>query len=526
MTTPPFLGHAPPVSSTVQHSWGLTYEGDRHLEQRHYTTAPGCGSATVDALELQCLESWIRDGYSVSISELPTCPVISAPLLARNSSLVGYLSGEPGSAQLASSSGYVTGENRASSIINDSPSVDHACGYWVMQDHASDCITNHDTALPLSFTSLLPPYTIEQSSGYPQESGDASTFGYLENNFTGPMAGLGSIPSLRDCTSGQVIGSDAPRSWISNPLLPSLQEPQPSKYFTCGNVPLPPEQTRTGLVVLPQSLSSFTTQLTEHSTSSSPSFPMPNQNSSSCSPEEYLSYPFPFNPHYVRPVGLPGFHGFNPGSKMELHTSDTLDNHAAQALGDHPSHTLSDHETHLFPSHATHIPDDYTADGGVDDYGNFDESKLNSEQVVGLHPQLLPPPNQLPLSPHRLYLRDRASRIKGRGLSGTSYPGRSCVTTRPKVRSVCGRNTSYSCGWRDDKGRKCGMPISYGDCTGHFAAAHGIRNIARNVKVVCCWCPSEPAKGGRTQKLLEACERGPFVLSTLGEWDLGTWDFV
>ncbi|KAI6159363.1 hypothetical protein EDD17DRAFT_1898775, partial [Pisolithus thermaeus] len=385
MSTPPFLGHAPPVRSTVQHSWGLTYEGDHHLEQRYHTSAPGCGSATVDGWESQCLESWIRDGYSVSIFEalqLPSCPGISAPLIARNSSLVGYLSGELGSAQLALSSGYPAGENRASST-----------------DHASDCITNHDTALPLSFTSLLPPYTIEQSSGYPQERGDVSTFGYLENDFTGPMAGLGSIPSLRDCTSGQAIGSDAPRSGISNPLLPSLQEPHPSNHFTCGKIPLPPEQTRIGLAVLPQSLSSFTTQLTEQirpqtpfrcaypnpsqsnstsdstsdsSTSSSPSFPMPNQNSSS-SPEEYLGYPFPFNLHYVRPVGLPGFHGFNPGSGMELHTSDTHNNHAAQALGNHPSHTLSNRDTHLFPSHTTHNPDHYTADSG-------------------LPPQLLPPP--------------------------------------------------------------------------------------------------------------------------------------
>ncbi|KAI6117398.1 hypothetical protein EDD16DRAFT_1010412 [Pisolithus croceorrhizus] len=227
---------------------------------------------------------------------------------------------------------------------------------------------------------------------------------------------------------------------------------------------------------------------------------MPNQKSS-CSPQEHLGYLFPFNLHYVRPVGLPGFHGFDTGSKMELHASGTLDNHAAQALGDHPSHTLSDHKTHLFRSHATHIPDDYTTDGGVDDYGNFDENKFNSEQVVDPRPQLPPPPNPLPLSPHELQLGDPMSCIKGRSLSGTSYHGRRFVTTRPrtskrrpKARSVCDRNTSYPCGWRDDKGRECGMPISYGDCTGHFAAAHGIRNIARSVKVVCRWCPSEPQR--------------------------------
>ncbi|KAI6137328.1 hypothetical protein F5141DRAFT_80072 [Pisolithus sp. B1] len=256
---------------------------------------------------------------------------------------------------------------------------------------------------------------------------------------------VGPIPSFHDCTSSRVIGSDAPWSWISNPPLPSLQGRHPSDYFTRGIISLPPEQTRTRMVIPPQFLSGFTIQLAEQisprtpfpyaypipSQSNSTSYPtsdssissyspcpMPNQNSSSCFPQEHLGDPFPFNPHYVRPVGLPGFHGFNPGNKMELHTSGTLDNHAAQALSDHPSHTLSDHETYLFPSHPTHIPDDYTADGGVDDYGNFDESRLNSEQVGGLRPQLLPPPNQLPLSPHKLHLQDRVSRVKSRSLSG------------------------------------------------------------------------------------------------------------
>ncbi|KAI6094243.1 hypothetical protein EV401DRAFT_1312312 [Pisolithus croceorrhizus] len=397
-----------------------------------------------------------------------------------------------------------------------------------MQGYASDCIANHDTTVPPPYASPLQSYVIGQLLGYPEKSGDVSIFGGLDNSFAGPTMDMGFIPSFHDCTSGRVIGLDVPWSWISNLPLPSLQELHPSDYFTRGVIPLPPEQARTWIVIPPQFLSGFTTQLTEqisprtpfpytypipsqsnstsyptsdNSITSYSPFPMPNQSSSSCSPQEHLGYPFPFKPHYVQPVGLPGFRGFNSGSKKELQTSGALDNHAAQALSDYPSHTLSDHETYLFPSHLTHIPDDYTADGGVDDYGNFDESKLNSEQVVGLRPQLLPPPNQLSLSPHKLHLQDRVSRIKGKGLSGTSCHGRRFVTRRPqtpkrrpKARSVCDRNTSYSCGWRDGSGRICGMPIRYGDFTGHFAAAHGIRNIAWNVKVVCCWCPSEPQR--------------------------------
>ncbi|KAI6125194.1 hypothetical protein EV401DRAFT_1131341 [Pisolithus croceorrhizus] len=237
MTTPPFLGRALPARSTVQHSWGLTYQGDRHLEHRHYTTVPGYGSATVDAREPQCLESWIGDAYSVSISEalqLPSCPIIPAPLLACNSNLVGYLSGEPGSAQLALSSGYVAGEIRTPSI-----------------GHASNYITNHDTTLPLSYTNPLQSFFIGQSSGYPQESGDVSIFGDLDNSFAGPTMNVGPIPSFHDSISGQVISSDASWSWPSNPPLPLPQEPRLADYFVRGDILLPQEQTRTGMVVPP-----------------------------------------------------------------------------------------------------------------------------------------------------------------------------------------------------------------------------------------------------------------------------------
>ncbi|KAI6128546.1 hypothetical protein EV401DRAFT_893495 [Pisolithus croceorrhizus] len=374
-----------------------------------------------------------------------------------------------------------------------------------MQGHASEYIMDRDTTLLPSYTNPLQFYVIGQTSGYPHESGDVSVFGDLDNSSAGPTVDLGPITSLRDRISGQ--------------------EPHPSNYFTCGNIPLLPEQTRTGLVILPQSLSSFTPQPTEQirpqapfhyeypiasqssstpdstsdsSISSSPSFPMPNQSSSSWSPPEHLGYPLPVHPHYARPVGLPGFHGFNTGSKTELHASGALDDHAAHVLGDHPSRTLSDRTTCLFCSHATHIPDDHTTSGEVDNYGNFNESKFNSEQVVGLPPQLSPAPNQLPLSPHRL---PHVSRIKYRGLPGTFYYGHRFAIAQPrtqmklpKTRSVCDRSTFYSCGWRDDKGRRCGMPISCEDCTGHFAASHGIRNIAWNVKVTCCWCPAEPQK--------------------------------
>ncbi|KAI6117397.1 hypothetical protein EDD16DRAFT_1896098 [Pisolithus croceorrhizus] len=184
-----------------------------------------------------------------SALQLPSCPIIPAPLLACNSNLVGYLSGEPGSAQLALSSGYVAGEIRTPSI--DSPLVDRTHSCWVMQGHASNYITNHDTTLPLSYTNPLQSFFIGQSSGYPQESGDVSIFGDLDNSFAGPTMNVGPIPSFHDSISGQVISSDASWSWPSNPPLPLPQEPRLADYFVRGDILLPQEQTRTGMVVPP-----------------------------------------------------------------------------------------------------------------------------------------------------------------------------------------------------------------------------------------------------------------------------------
>ncbi|KAI6020743.1 hypothetical protein BKA83DRAFT_4126691 [Pisolithus microcarpus] len=327
-------------------------------------------------------------------------PVTPAPLLVCDSSLVGCLSKEPSTAQVTWSLHYVVGENRASAI-----------------GHTSDYM-NHDTTLPPSYT--------EQSSRHTWGSGDISILRYLHINLTGPMMGLGSICSLHDHAYGQMVGSYAPWSWISNPLLPLLQELHPSGDFTHGNIP--PEQTKAGMVVLPQLLSSFMMQSMEHIhpwtpfpytnpippqsnsmaysnsdgyISSYSSLLMPNQNSSSWSLQEHLGYPLPVHPHYVRPVYLPGFHGIDSGRKMELHASGTLDDYAAWVISDQSSHTPSDHKTHL-RSHSTHIPNDHTTDGRVGDYGNFGERKPNLEQIVGLGPQLQLPPNQFSLSPPRI----------------------------------------------------------------------------------------------------------------------------
>ncbi|KAI6117410.1 hypothetical protein EDD16DRAFT_1707739 [Pisolithus croceorrhizus] len=438
----------------------------------------------------------------VLLSPLPSRPLIPTPqVLAHSSDLAGRL-GRERSARVALSPGYVAGQNRASSI--GSSLVDRTRHCRVTQDHTSDYITNHDTTLPPSYTNPLPPYAVGQSSGYPQHGRDVSAFGDLGNSFAGPTIGLSPAP-LHNYTSGQVIDSDVPWSQLSNPLFPSLQQPHPSDDFAIGNIPLPPEQTRTEIeLIRPWTLSPYTqpnlsrSNSTSYSTSggyilSHPYFPTPNQNSSSWSSQEHLGHP------YTRPVDRPGFHRFDTGSKIELHTSGVLDDHTAQVLGDHPLHTLSDYKTHPFCNSATNTPDDHTTGGGADDYRKFNASKFNPEQVVGLPPQLPLPPNQLPLSSRKLHSHDRGSRVKGKSLSKTTRHTRRSAASRSqhpaRLSKACLAhccNVSISCGWRDDGDRECGMPVNCSDCADHFATVHGIKNKAWDVKITCRWCPSEP----------------------------------
>lgn len=457
---------------------------------------------SVNCLHLQAVALYALP-QALQLSSVPT------PLLATLSS---DLCGELDSAQDPLLSGYIAGQNRASPIY--SPLVDHTRGYSDIQGHAYS----------------YPTYAIEQSSGYPQETGGVSSED-LDDSFAGPTTYLGPIPSLHDYTSGQVIGSDAPSSQLSDPLLPLLQDPPSLGDFNVGDIPVPPEQTQTEMAAPPQFISSSTIQPIKQVYPSAPfpyiylnpspsnptsysgadghmscPFLMLNQNSSSQSPQGRLGYPFPIHPHSMWPAGPSGFHGRNAGSKMELFTSGTLDDHSVWA-GDQPSRALSNNRAHPLRNHS-YIPDNNTTGGGVDDYGNVDDNKFNTEPVVGLRPQLLLPPNQLPLSPE-LHSCSRVSRIDDGNLSGTSRHTRHFATARSKIpaklakaRSVCDHATSYSCGWRVDKGRKCGIPINYDDCADHFAAFHHIKDMAWNVEVICCWCPSKPRKKVTRKNLL------------------------
>ncbi|KAI5992904.1 hypothetical protein EDD15DRAFT_2367671 [Pisolithus albus] len=236
------LGHASSSRSTLQYSQGFSCRGDCYLGHRDFATPPGYGSATIDGREFRYLESWIGDDYSFSNCEALRLSSVPTPLLATLSS---DLCGELDSAKHPLSSGYVVGENEASAV--DSLMVSHPRGYGDIRAHAYG----------------YPAYAIEQSLGYPQETGDASTPADLDNGFAGPTMYLGSIPSQHDYTSGQVIGSHAPSSQLSDPLLLLPRDSPPSHDINAGNIPLPPEQTQTEMAAPPQFISGSTEQPTK-----------------------------------------------------------------------------------------------------------------------------------------------------------------------------------------------------------------------------------------------------------------------
>ncbi|KAI6046932.1 hypothetical protein EDC04DRAFT_3136192 [Pisolithus marmoratus] len=507
------LDHALSSTSTAQLS--LTLARHSHLDYMYYDVAHDDGVGTIDGREPQCPLSSSSEDFYVSISELPSCPTIPAPApQVPASRLVGNLNGEPDSAQVALPLGFIAGESEGSLIIKVSHLVNQDRGYWGTQSRAFDYVTNDDVTLSSPYTrDLLQLIAIGQSPRYPQENEIISTFGDLDHGCTGPAMG----PSTHSYISGQVIDSAVPSSGLSSLPLPLVREPRLSDVLGSDYFPLPPEQIRTDMApsapllsmqtmipTHPQAPVPYSSPVLSRFNSTSddyisfdPSSLMPDQIPSSQPPQECLGY-LPVHPHDTIPAGLPGLHGFRAGSNVDLYTTRTVNNSAAHIVCDQPSLTHPDHGAQPLGDHVAYVLDAHTAaviSCGVDNYGTFDESKCNSEQVVGSCSRSSLPPNQLPLSPRGFHSHDRTD---GRNLSGIIRHARRSSTSQPRTsmrppeaRSVGDRNVYHSCGWQDDKGKECGALIRFGDCPNHFATVHGIKNIKWDAQLICRWCSSE-----------------------------------
>ncbi|KAI6038143.1 hypothetical protein EDC04DRAFT_2697461 [Pisolithus marmoratus] len=64
------------------------------------------------------------------------------------------------------------------------------------------------------------------------------------------------------------------------------------------------------------------------------------------------------------------------------------------------------------------------------------------------------------------------------------------IWTRPSaVRSSRDPDVPVFCGWQNEDGEPCGERVSYVNCAEHFAAFHDIKSMAKDVEVLCRWCP-------------------------------------
>ncbi|KAI6104459.1 hypothetical protein EDD16DRAFT_1008799 [Pisolithus croceorrhizus] len=73
---------------------------------------------------------------------------------------------------------------------------------------------------------------------------------------------------------------------------------------------------------------------------------------------------------------------------------------------------------------------------------------------------------------------------------------------RPSAGPLRDPNIQTSCGWQNEGGGLCSLPVTHSNCAAHFATVHDIKNVAADVKVLCRWCPLSAEKKVTRHNLL------------------------
>ncbi|KAI6022202.1 hypothetical protein PISMIDRAFT_178147 [Pisolithus microcarpus 441] len=76
------------------------------------------------------------------------------------------------------------------------------------------------------------------------------------------------------------------------------------------------------------------------------------------------------------------------------------------------------------------------------------------------------------------------------------------VTQKSLPMAYQSRGSTVPCGWKDNDGIVCGGPVTSDNLANHFAALHGIKNMASSVKIDCRWCPSGLRKQVKRESML------------------------
>lgn len=287
-------------------------------------------------------------------------------------------------------------------------------------------------------------------------------------------------PSLHDHTAGLVFDSNAPRSGPPSGLSPSLQERHLSDDFTNDDVPLPLVQIRTETAAPARFLSSFTKRLIKqiHLSLSRPApFPYTCPTAFRSSPTTYstIDNDIPSHSLLLPPSQISSclscFHGFLAGANMKLYATSAQKNHTPHILDDHSLPTL-------IAVHASLAISD-----GVGNCGKIDGSRRCLPNNSRCYPASF-----IPMTP--------SPELGLRTFSGDFLMHVVLLPPGHEPRGGCPTHTWFAsklCGWRDDNGRKCDAPVTYG-CTNRSAAVYGLESIRRDIEIICRCCLTKGTK--------------------------------
>ncbi|KAI5997418.1 hypothetical protein EDD15DRAFT_2194498 [Pisolithus albus] len=139
--------------------------------------------------------------------------------------------------------------------------------------------------------------------------------------------------------------------------------------------------------------------------------------------------------------------------------------------------------------HDLHDSTTGTTSGCVGDYGRMD---LVSDQAIGFN---LPSSSFSQAAPSHCEPRTY-ERSLYTGEEDLAAPPGPLVANDAADDAIEHRDGTMDCGWIEPDGKTCNQRIDY-NCEGHFATAHGIRNMSRHIKIECCWCPPNAKKVNR-----------------------------
>ncbi|KAI6046913.1 hypothetical protein EDC04DRAFT_945476 [Pisolithus marmoratus] len=338
-------------------------------------------------------------------------------------------------------------------------------------------------AIPPHYAQDMSPRSVQYSSGYTRDNGNALTFGeptFVHRAPTGATGGLASTPVPRsyiaplrgwandhertnghDNTSGPYLNVS---SWLAPPnlVMPPLQGLCPSGHMDSESVPTPLEWTA--------SPPSFTSE----------PFPHPNK------PTE-ITPGMPHNLLYTLPAP----------SQANSH-AEVITLHAPPRMVP-PPNPPPPSPSEMYP----HNSSSYNGNGSL---------SIPSVPLVADHP-----PTEFEIDPLEA-IRDRgrarslyrtktkkspASELISTRCAGYIAKNQSRSRVRPSaVHRLCDRKVRARCGWINEDGSPCGAPITYANCADHFAIVHGIKDKAADVKVHCRWCTSPVEKKIKRKNIL------------------------